>query len=368
MTSYFDTNKQWYDLRYKNQVVLQFCPTTLELYVRDKYMLPISIMEQQGYNMILRYCTERMLLLNRKYCKEILTSCCIENQTAINICIVSKALSFRDCYWICKTNSDEKWENVNLYKNKFSNQIAYVALTGKSRSVLIGDKIFTGELTSKGSRAKCFVRTPQGVFLIKHETTREVFAEILSYFIAKALDIQSSRYAGGVVLEKYCSICQITTSEDLSMLPYADYMARYDENVMSLDTKSYSEFMRVDPSGFLKMHIFDYITLNTDRNRDNFGLMRDSSGKLSMYPLFDHDSCFKGRSVNARYFPTGLTFKDTIQWIRSNHRDWFRSYVPTLQVFYRYVCGDEFRALFFRYMDNVDYEGLLQRTYYLLSC
>ncbi len=78
-------------------------------------------------------------------------------------------------------------------------------------------------------------------------------------------------------------------------------------------------FMDNDPVNFVKMQVFDYITLNTDRNRDNFALLRKNGKIAGLYPVFDHDSCFKGISGKAIYFVTGLSFKESMNYLKIHY-------------------------------------------------
>ena len=82
----------------------------------------------------------------------------------------------------------------------------------------------------------------------------------------------------------------------------------------------YNLFMAKDPINFVKMQIFDYLTLNTDRNRDNFALEKMDGLVTGLYPLYDHDSCFKGLSEKAVYFVTGLPFDESMTRLRLQYK------------------------------------------------
>ena len=304
----------------------------------------------ESYDMIKRFCSDRILMLNREYCKEILTSCGIDDQSAISLCLVSKGLSFRDNYWIDAVDSKNTWLNVNLYQNKFSNKIAKVGITGVSNYVNIGDKIFTGELTNKGTRAKCYYRYNNDLFLFKHETDREIAMELISHSIADAIGIPSSTYFVSELFGKKCSVCQILTNELYELIPYRDFIEAYDNNAIN-------EICRIDYRNFLLMVIFDYVTLNTDRNRDNFGILRYNGKLVSLYPLYDHDSCFKGKSTNAIYFPLGMTFSKSLEWIKSS---------PIynnlgVQIIKSNLKSNDLKNILLSYLTNIEYENMLNR-------
>lgn len=167
-----------YLLKWKDVDVIQFNIKRSEVEIRNRSFLPLSICSlPESFDMIHKFCGDRVLMFNREYSKEILTSCGIDNQTPLEICLISRALSFRDNYWICKKREQLLWRDVNLYENVFSNQIARVSLTGEYDYVDIRDDIYTGELTGKGSRAKCYFREDGNLFLYKNELNNEIIAK-----------------------------------------------------------------------------------------------------------------------------------------------------------------------------------------------
>lgn len=302
-------------LKWKDIVVLEFNVNQESLQVVNSEYLPMNIQGKvESFDMIKKFCSDRILMYNRDYSKEILTSCGIDDSSPLAICFVCMALSFRDNYWICKKRDVMTWSEVSLYTNLFSNEIAYTSLTGETKHINLDDTLFTGELTNKGTRPKCFLRNDGKLYLCKNEIKSEIKAEILSYYVAEAIGIGCSFYTNNKVFEKDCSVCQILTNEHHELIPYRDILSYAGNTDGTVD--AYDFIMNVDAYNFCLMQIFDYLTLNTDRNRDNFGLLRFDYNLVSLYPLFDHDSCFKGKSTNGIYFPSGLTFRKTLEKIQ----------------------------------------------------
>lgn len=355
-----------YYLKYKDDIVLLFNIETQSIQIENKNLLPISVKNRNGYDIISTFCSNRVLMMNREYCKEILIACQVEDQSDINICIVSRALSFRDNYWICSTSSPEKWENINLYKNTFSADIAVVSLTGSSEGLETITDVYTGELTNKGTRAKCLMRDEIGLFLAKSEAINEIKSEVLSFYLAKALGVQASKYVYVNMLGKDAAVCRIETSEERELIPYRDFMLCYNEPRMSYTNVSYKKLMEIDADGFLLMQVFDYITLNTDRNRDNFGVLMENGAFKSMYPLFDHDSCFKGKSVGALYFPTGVTFKKTIEILKTEYNNEYTQVISKIKGFKEVMHSQEGRKVFLTYKTEQEYNEMLSRVNDLL--
>lgn len=359
-----------YYLKYKDEIVLQFDTKLKTVQVFNRELVPLSIKNREDYGMVISFCSNRMLMTNREYCKEILLSCGIDDQSDVNICILSRALSFRDNYWICSKDSEETWAKVNLYENEFSLKIADVALTGNLQNInqndAIGDRIYTGELTTKGIRAKCFIRTTKGIVLIKYEKIREIMSEIIVYYLAGFLNVPCSRYIYSKIDGMDCAVCQIKTSETLELVPYRDMMSFYDTNLMIYNSLPYLKYMQVDPIGFLKMHVLDYITLNTDRNRDNFGLMIWNGKMHSLYPLFDHDSCFKGKSTKGLYFPTGLSYAESIRMIQADYAYVYYCIRPDIVHFQKSMMAQENIDLFLKYKSQEEYCEMMNRVGELL--
>lgn len=352
-----------YLLMYKDIQVLRFNTETREIGLLNQAYLPVCIRRQNAdysFDSIRQFCSLRVLLMNRAYCKELLTSCGVEDQSDINICIISRALSFRDNYWIKSEYSEEKWDSINLYSNPFSVQAANVALTGIMDRIDIGGKLYTGELSGKGTRPKCFVRRGNDILLFKAETVDEIKSEILSAVIASVLGLKNpARYWYEKAHGKDCSVCRILTSEKSELVHYRDIMSHYNEVTMSYDSSSYKFLSSLDPEQFLLMHLFDYVTLNTDRNRDNFGIEICDNEFVGLYPVYDHDSCFKGKSTNGTYFPTGLTFDKTLAYLKSlQEYDLFRERIrKALSYFNSY----KFRDIFLILKSVEDYASMLAR-------
>ena len=355
-----------YYIMWKDIPTVEFDDELMYAKFIEQDLAPMCIQHARPtYDMVRVFCSSRMLMTNREYCKEILTSCGIENQTDVNICIISKALSFRDNYWIKKVDSHDCWQTVNLYKNEFSHIISKTALTGIPSNVEIGDKFYTGELTNKGTRAKCFMCNEGSIFLVKHETIKEIAAEILSYHILNQMTSDVTPYAYYKVYGKDCSICEIKTSSDEELIMCRDIL-QYCDSEFRFGDSYYDMFIKEDMEGFLLMQVFDFLTLNIDRNRDNFGLRR-TNGKLNgMYTLYDHDSCFKGKSVKAHYFVTGTTFEEAITMIVNSYNEFFKSTLYPI-ILRLHLWAKNSKDIFEAYNMTEEYDGFIERIQYLIG-
>lgn len=309
-----------YVLKYKDEQVLIFDIDRRSVKVLQPQLLPMSInIGNITYSDIQMWCADRILMMNREYCKEILTGLGIDSQDDVTICLTGMGLSFRDNYWVIPVGSLVSWKNVNLYVNEFSHEVASLAITGEMKgTIYLTDKLFTGELTSKGTRAKCYLRKNNKIYMVKAETITEINAEIVSTYIANLLGIVSAEYRYSRAFHRNCSICEVKTSEQIEFTPCRDVMRHFREQKIDVNSQTYKYFLTTDTEDFVLMQIFDYLTLNTDRNRDNYAIGKNNGVVFGLYPLFDHDSCFKGKSTNGIYFPTNLTFHNTIEYLKTN--------------------------------------------------
>ena len=261
---------------------------------------------------LLSFLEERQLNLSRKYLKEILATCKISKQDVLEIAKVSNALSFTDHYWL-KTSNDQTWSNMNLFDNEFNKQVEITSITGNVFNIT--DKIYTGELCLKGTRAKCIQRNNGELYLIKELSQREALNEVLASEILECLNIKHAIYKYYVNDGTHYSISPLFTNSGTELIHYRQLMNNNNENEMSINTKSYKYLEANYLYDLFTMLLFDFLTLNIDRNRDNFGLI-DKDGKELFAPLYDHDSCFKGKSLKAHYFVTGTTFEEVLNLLK----------------------------------------------------
>ena len=200
--------------------------------------------------------------------------CGIDDQNPLNIGLLTNALSYTDNYWVCIASHDIKWKDINLFHNDFQLDVASVGLTGEIIEKI--KSLYTGELSLKGTRAKGVFRENGLLFLYKNESFYEICTEVISSLVARCLDINASEYVYKKKLGKDCSCCRLFTDTDKELVPCRDILTYFNETKISIDSKTYQYFMQIDRENFVMMQIFDYITFNGDRNRDNFGLYKEN--------------------------------------------------------------------------------------------
>lgn len=78
-------------------------------------------------------------------------------------------------------------------------------------------------------------------------------------------------------------------------------------------------------------------------------------------PLFDHDSCFKGKSVNGIYFPTTLSFADTLNLLKTNLTTVYEKCQPDLKRLYSFTLTGGFKKYFLQFFTENMYDALIKR-------
>ena len=349
-------NTKFY-LMWKDIPVIYFNTAESEASILNSTHKPFSICGSGNiYSSLHKYLSDRIILFNRIYCKEILDVCGLDAQDPLSICLVSRALSFTDFYWIKGKDETISFSDVNLRHNVFNNVIEYTALTGRVKQIVVSDKLFTGQLTTKGTRPKCFSREENRIYMYKAETSTEIDSEILSYLIARLLNIRASQYQYARKYDRECSKCEISNPE-VELVSAREILSHFGETSFGLESNTMKCFLQFEET--FKMFIFDYLTLNTDRNRDNFGLASKDSRVIGLYPLFDHDSCFKGLSENAIYFPINKPLSKIPDiLVRYNKMDIVRDSVLNAAPSFK---SDKFREIFLRFQSALNYDNMMER-------
>ena len=75
-----------YCLKYKDDIVFKFNIKNRSLTMINEKLLPLSLLNKpKDYSLVQKFIADRILMLNREYCKELLIACGIEDQNDTNI-------------------------------------------------------------------------------------------------------------------------------------------------------------------------------------------------------------------------------------------------------------------------------------------
>lgn len=243
-------------------------------------------------NNFYHWCASRVLSLDRKYAKEILNSIgvaqAVTDKDRANISLSYHCVSLTDVYWVRKQGESVTFENINLYDNPLNE--AVVELSLKGRQMTVTNKELAPDLSTKGCFPKAWIRQGNRFKLLKDGGNDAVKRELLASKICQCFDIPQVKYNKSYYEDQLVSESDIITSKEYSMvskMAFEVYACNHDLDVLA-------ECERIDALTFYGMNILDYLTGNTDRHPENWGLLVDNKTNeyISLYPLMDFNQCF----------------------------------------------------------------------------
>ena len=243
-------------------------------------------------NNFYHWCASRVLSLDRKYAKEILNSIgvsqAVTDKDRANISLSYHCVSLTDVYWVRKQGESVTFKNINLYDNPLNE--AVVELSLKGRQMTVSNKELAPDLSTRGCFPKAWIRKGNRFKLLKDGGDEAVKKELLASKICQCFDIPQVKYNESYYDGQLVSESDIITTKEYSMvskMAFEVYACNHDLDILA-------EFERIDSRAFYGMNILDYLTGNTDRHPENWGLLVDNKTNeyISLYPLMDFNQCF----------------------------------------------------------------------------
>ena len=143
-------------------------PETEILWVNEEYknLLPLDL-ELSGKGLS-RWLRHRTIPKNRAYVHSLLAKSGLSINRPMSIIQMTKGLSLNDCYWVVDEGFPGRFQQYNLYENRFSRVLALIAFTGFGSS--IRSSLFSSpEFTTNGMLPKCWRRESGVIRLYKAE-------------------------------------------------------------------------------------------------------------------------------------------------------------------------------------------------------
>ncbi len=253
-------------------------------------LLPIGMeVSEKG---LMSWLKSRVIPKNREFVETILSKMGLSSNDTLGIIKICKGLSLNDCYWIVEDGFDGKFEDYNLYQNRFSQTLALIAYTGHGSTAVRG---FTSspEFTTQGMLKKCWRRINGKIYLFKGgtmgaaNTGNEPYSEFYAAQIAEAMGINHVRYGLSKWKGTLSSTCELFTDIDTAYVP----MWRFVNGDSLIDIAEFLKGFGAEfYERFVDMLVFDALIFNTDRHTGNFGLLVDSrTNKVKEFaPVFDN--------------------------------------------------------------------------------
>ena len=244
------------------------------------------------------WCSSRVLTLDRKYAKEILSSIgakqAVTDRDRAVITISYHGLSLTDVYWIKLNRENVSFDDLSLFRHSLSGAFANVSLNGRSLTVqnaeLLKPGDAAGDISTQGVAPKAWIREDGSFFLLKNGDERDVKAELLASKIARCFRAESVAYEPSTFEGKPVSRSRIITSEEESLIP----MEAVDVYCVNHELDRDAFVLKKDAYSYHMMNLIDYLVGNTDRHWGNWGfLVNNDTNKLEkLYPLMDFNKSF----------------------------------------------------------------------------
>ena len=307
----------------------------------NRNLLPLDMGEPTEDN-ISKWLQRRTIPKNRAFVRNFLAKCGLSVNRPMSIISVSKGLSLNDSYWVVDESFEGQFDNYNLYEDRFSQVLAYIAFTGYGSSIR-SSLASSPEFTTNGMLPKCWRRISGRITLYKGGTSgaskkkKEPYSEYYASQVAKAMGVNAISYGLSKWKGVQCSTCELFTSKTISYIPIGRIVKK---GGMKAVADYYCSLGPEYEKALRDMLVYDAVICNTDRHFGNFGLLIDSSTNqiIAPAPLFDHgNSLF---NYAGEYFMKSEESLDT--------------YIKTLQP----CVYDDFIGTAVSYMNNENREQL----------
>lgn len=210
----------------------------------------------------------------------------------------SNGLSLSDQYWICPKDSDITWDNVNFFRNDFSDDIGDV-LFGSAKKSDVFD-FSSPDNTSDGNLRKRWKIIEGDRYLIKGGSNpfrQQPYNEVIATEIMKRLGVKCVPYSVTWDNGAPYSVCKDFIGENTELIPaWRIIKTQKQPNNISM----YQHFLNCAEKlgipgvqNFLdEMITVDYIIANEDRHLNNFGAVRNAETLewTGMAPIYDSGS------------------------------------------------------------------------------
>ena len=289
-----------YNLKLYNDTLLTFslaekgleglCAEIYSISEEQKHLLPLDlVVTNEG---IIRWLQKRVIPKNRAFVDEILKTLGLSINNTKGIIDVCKGLSLNDSYWIVPQEFEGRFEDFNLYDNRFSEVLSLVAYTGANAS----KRAFTTspELTTQGMLRKAWrYIEDDGIYLYKGgtegaaNTGKEPYSEFYACQIAKAMGLNAVEYDlenwKGILASK----CRLFTDIDTAFIPVGRLIK---DGGIKACLDYYRSISEAAYEELCSMLVFDAVIYNEDRHFGNFGVLRDNhTGQIiGPAPIFDN--------------------------------------------------------------------------------
>ena len=245
----------------------------------NRRFLPLEMKGRADDEALWMWLKRRVVPKGRAYIQSCLDNLGLRGDDVRGIISFCLGLSLNDVHWVDAEGSGRTWSQVNLYRNPFSETLAFMAFTGADEKVELGST--SPELTTNGMLAKCWRRANGEVLLYKSGTEGaansgfEPYSEFYAAQLAEALGLAHVCYGLAKFKGRLCSTCPLFTSDEYGFLPAGRLCSQQE----ALADERFSD-----------VFFFDALICNPDRHLGNFGYLVDNASNeiRGAAPIFDN--------------------------------------------------------------------------------
>lgn len=215
-------------------------------------------------------------------------------------------LSLTDDYWVRPSDSDLSWKDVNLYSNDFDDLVGACHFAGfHGQTDLKNSEIRFPSASAKGNVPKSWICMDGRRYLVKgveKDNTQQIFNEMVGAYIHRKQNkfefVDYQFYTIDYGHRKGLSVsAEAFTNENLEFISAQELIRA--NKLKHEGASDYDLFVDACVSGGLdrdEVHAFldyqiltDFVITNTDRNYENFGVLRDAGTLefVKLAPIFD---------------------------------------------------------------------------------
>ncbi|WP_181978005.1 MULTISPECIES: HipA domain-containing protein [Bifidobacterium] len=207
----------------------------------------------------------------------------------------SRGLSLSDQYWVKDSRDPARWEEVNFFDNPFDEELGRVLLTTVSSSHEFSFDV--PDASTGGDLPKRWTVDDSGTrILVKGgRTGQEPVNEVIASRLARRLDIPAVDYRLAEYDNRPVCLCDEMLSRDEEMVSAWQLMESIKRNNrLSVHDQWVEDAVAFGCARGDILHatddwlLVDWLTRNTDRHFNNFGLIRNiNTFEVRPAPLFD---------------------------------------------------------------------------------
>ena len=244
------------------------------------------------------WCACRVLSLDRVHAKAILNAIGASqsptDRDRAQIALSCHCVTLTDAHWVREQGEQVSFAQINLYDHSLSDAVVELSLRGRALTVtnqeLVTPRDLAHDLSTRGLFPKAWIRREDSFLLLKDGGADTVRRELLASAVCRCFDVPQVIYEPGEYDGAPISRSRIVTSKARAIVP----MRAFEVRCRNEDLDYLEEVIRLDRKAYYGMNILDYLTGNTDRHMENWGLWvdNDTNEPISLHPLMDFNQCF----------------------------------------------------------------------------